>query len=99
MAQQSDVLPADAKERVATVLEEDAQVMSTTQLETLLAEHPAEIAEEIIRINTESRPRALQAALLIPLVAALVGFVNGFRMMRLPDVTPSTDLEGMSLGG
>jgi EmrB/QacA subfamily drug resistance transporter len=99
MAQQSDVLPTDAKERVATVLEEDAQVMSTTQLETLLAEHPAEIAEEIIRINTESRPRALQAALLIPLVAALVGFVNGFRMMRLPDVTPSTDLEGMSLGG
>lgn len=99
MAQQSDVLPTDAKERVATVLEEDAQVMSTTQLETLLAEHPAEIADEIIRINTESRPRALQAALLIPLVAALVGFVNGFRMMRLPDVTPSTDLEGMSLGG
>jgi hypothetical protein len=36
---------------------------------------------------------------LIPLLAALVGFVNSFRMMKLPDVTPSSDLEGMTLGG
>jgi EmrB/QacA subfamily drug resistance transporter len=99
MTQQSEVLPPSEQERVATVLEEDAQVMSNTQLDALLADQPDEIADEIIRINTESRPRALQAALLIPLLAAVVGFVNGFRMMRLPDVTPSTDLEGMTLGG
>jgi hypothetical protein len=98
MSEASTVLPPEDKERVATVLEEDAQVMSNTQLEELLAEQPDEIADEVVRINTESRPRALQAALLIPLVAALVGFVNGFRMMRLPDVTPSPEVEGM-LGG
>ncbi|HEU4319674.1 MAG TPA: MFS transporter, partial [Acidimicrobiia bacterium] len=80
------------------VLEEDAQVMSNTQLDQLLASQPDEIADEIVRINTEPRPRALQAALLVPLLAALVGFVNGFRMMRLPDVTPSADIEGL-LGG
>jgi hypothetical protein len=99
MATSSEVLPPEDQEQVATVLEEDAQVMTNTQLEQLLAEQPDDIADEIVRINTESRPRALQAALFVPLLAALVGFINGFRMMRLPDITPSTDLEGMTLGG
>jgi EmrB/QacA subfamily drug resistance transporter len=99
MTEASEVLPPAEQEQVATVLEEDAQVLSNTQLEELLADQPDEIADEIVRINTESRPRALQAALLIPLLAALVGFLNGFRMMKLPDVAPSTDLEGMTLGG
>lgn len=98
MSDASEVLPPDDKERVATVLEEDAQVMSNTQLEGLLADQPDEISDEIIRINTDARPRSLQFALIVPLLAALVGFVNGFRMMRLPDVTPSSDIEGL-LGG
>lgn len=98
MSDASDVLASDDKERVATALEEDAQVMANTQLEQLLSEQPDEVADEILRINTEARPRALQAALLIPLLAALVGFFNGFRMMRLPDVLPSADIEG-GLGG
>lgn len=99
MTESSQVLPAAEREHVANVLEEDAQVMSNTQLEALLAEQPDDIADEIVRINTESRPRALQAALLVPLLAALIGLVNGFRMMNLPDVTPSADIEGMTLGG
>jgi len=99
MAESSEVLPAAEQEHVAAVLEEDAQVMSNTQLQGLLADQPEEIADEIVRINTSARPRALQAALFIPLLAALVGFFNGFRMMRLPDVTPSADIEGMTLGG
>jgi hypothetical protein len=37
-------------------------------------------------------------ALLVPLLAALVGLFNGFRMMRLPDPTPGTEREGMALG-
>ena len=40
MAQDSTVLPAADKQRVATALEEDAQLMSNTQLETLLAGQP-----------------------------------------------------------
>ena len=64
--------------------------MTNTQLEQLLADQPPQIRAEIIRINTEARPIALQVALLIPLLAGLIGLVNSFRMMRLPDPTPSS---------
>jgi hypothetical protein len=73
-------------------------VMSNTQLEELLVGQPAEIQAEIIRINTDARPLALQVALLVPLLAALVGLFNSFRMMRLPDPKPSGSVEGMALG-
>jgi MFS family permease len=99
MAEGSTVLAANQQEQVATALEEDAQVMSNAQLEELLIEQPEDIQEEIVRINTEARPIALQIALLVPLLAGLVGFINGFRMVRLPDVTPSADIEGLALGG
>ena len=98
MADASSVLGPDEQQRVATALEEDAQLMSTAQLEELVDGQPETIQDEIIRINTEARPIALQVALLVPLLASLVGFFNGFRMMRLPDVTPSADIEGL-LGG
>jgi EmrB/QacA subfamily drug resistance transporter len=97
-ANSSTVLPAAEKEQVAEVLEEDAELMSNTRLEELLAEQPEEIQDEIVRINTDVRPRALQVALLIPILAALLGFVNSFRMMRLPDARPSPAVEGVALG-
>jgi hypothetical protein len=37
-------------------------------------------------------------ALLVPTLAALVGLFNAFRMMHLPDPTPSGLVEGMALG-
>jgi LPXTG-motif cell wall-anchored protein len=88
-AESSDVLPAADKERVAQVLEDDAQVMSDAQLEKLLAEQPEEIQDEIISINTDARHLALQVALLITLIAGAIGLVAAFRMMRLPDPAPS----------
>ena len=97
-AESSDVLPPADQERVADVLEDDAQVMSNTQLEELLAEEPEEIQDEIVSINTDARPLALQVALLIPLLAALVGLFNSFRMMRLPDPAPSSAVEGVVVG-
>jgi len=96
-AQASDVLPAPEQQRVAQVLEDDAQVMSNTQLAELLADQPEEIQDEIVRINTDARPLALQVALLIPLLAALIGLLNSFRMMRLPDPEPSVSDEAMAL--
>ncbi len=96
-AQASTVLPPAQKQQVAQVLEENAELMTNTQLEQLLVNQPAEIRDEIIRINTVARPIALQVALLIPLLAGLVGLVNSFRMMRLPDPTPSGP-EGMIVG-
>jgi hypothetical protein len=98
MAQESTVLPPSGKERVAVALEEDAEVMSNSQLIELLENEPPQIQAEILRINNEARPLALQVALLVPILAGLIGLLNSFRMSRLPDVTPSSAAEGMSLG-
>jgi MFS family permease len=88
-AESSSVLPEADKQHVADVLEDDAQVMSDAQLEKQLAEQPEPIQDEILSINTDARHLALQVALLVTLVSALVGLVNGFRMMRLADPQPS----------
>ena len=93
MAEDSTVLPAAAQEQVADALEDDAEVMSNTKLEEQLAGQPAEIQDEIIRINTDARPLALQVALLVPILAGLLGLFNGFRMMRRPDPAPSDGAE------
>jgi hypothetical protein len=98
MSESSTVLPPDDKEQVARALEEDAELMSNTQLEELLADEPEEVQDEIVRINTEARPLALQVALAVPILAGLIGFANSFRMMRLQDPTPS-GAEEMVLGG
>jgi EmrB/QacA subfamily drug resistance transporter len=97
-AEASTVLASDQKQRVANALEHDAQVLSNTQLEELLAGQPEEVQDEIVRINTDARPLALQVALLVPILAGLVGLFNAFRMMRLPDPQPSGSVEGMALG-
>ena len=97
MAESSDILrPAD-QELVANALEDDAQVMSNTQLEELVTARP-EIEDEIIDINTDARPIALQVALLIPLLAGLIGLFNSFRMLRLPEPKPSSAVEGLAFG-
>jgi EmrB/QacA subfamily drug resistance transporter len=98
LTQSSTVLPPDAQQQVATALEADAEIMSNTQLQQQLAGQPPAIQQEILRINTEARPLALQVALLIPLLAALAGIVNALGMRRLPDPEPSEAAEGMVLG-
>ena len=98
MAESSDVLAPAQQQQVAEALERDAEVMTNTQLEQLLAGQPPDIREEIVRINTDARPRALQIALLIPLVGALLGLLTSFRMTRLPDPEPSAAAEGMLMG-
>ena len=51
-----------------------------------------------MRINTEARPLALQVALSIPILAALVGLANSFRMVRLPEPESTGEAEGMAFG-
>jgi EmrB/QacA subfamily drug resistance transporter len=97
-AEASNVLPPDDQQQVAEALADDAELMTNTQLEQLLETEPEEIQDEIIRINTEARPLALQIALLVPLLAAVFGLFNGFRMMRLPDPVSSSAVEGMTFG-
>ena len=89
--------PAE-QQQVSKTLEHDAEIMSNTALEKQLKGEPPATQDEIIRINTHARHLALQVALLIPLLAALVGLFNSFRMMRLPDPRPSSAVEGMALG-
>ncbi len=98
MAEDSTVLSPSEQQQVADALEEDAEIMSNTHLQELLAGQPEATQEEIVRINTDARPRALQVALLVPLIAGIVGLGLSFRMVRLPDITPSASLEGV-LGG
>lgn len=98
MAESSTVLPAASQQQVATALQEDAQVMSNTALQQQLAEQPKQIQDEVIRINTQARPRALQVALLVPILAALAGLLNSFLMIRLPDPKPSSAADGMLMG-
>ena len=98
LAESSTVLAPAEQQQVAAALEDDAEVMSNTALEEQLVGQPPAIQDEIIRINTEARPLALQIALLIPILAGLIGLFNSFRMMRLPDPKSSGSAEGMVLG-
>ena len=51
----------------------------------------------VVRINTETRPRALQVALGVPILAALLGLLSSFRMTRLPEPEPTDEeVEGMA---
>jgi EmrB/QacA subfamily drug resistance transporter len=85
MAESSTVLQPAQQEQVAQALDEDAEVMSNTELAKVLVKQPPDVQAEIIRINTDARPIALQVALGIPLLAALIGLVNSFRMARQKD--------------
>src|SRR5580765_6538059 len=89
LSNESAVLSPSEQQQVSKGLEKNAEVMTNTHLDELLAGQPADVKAEILHINTKARPRALQIALLVPLIAALLGLVNGFRMTRLPDLEPS----------
>jgi len=86
----SDVLPPAEKDHIAQVLEDDAEVMSDAKLQKQLAGEPAEVQDEILRINDDAREEALQVALLVPLLASVLGLAFAFRMMRLPDPAPAS---------
>ena len=93
----SKVLSPTEQQQVSKGLEKNAEVMTNTHLEELLVGQPPDVKAEILHINTKARPIALQIALLIPFIAALLGLVQGFRMTRLPDPEPSAGGEGVML--
>ena len=97
MVDNSAVIPPAQQDQIATTLEDNAEVMTNTQLDKLLVGEPPAIEAEILRINTDARNLALQVALLVPVLAGLIGLVNGFRMRRLPEIEPAANLEGLDL--
>ena len=94
----STVIPDDQKQTISTALEDNAQIVSDTQLQTMLEDEPPAVQAEIIAINDQARALSLQIAMLIPVLACLLGFINAFRMVRLPDIEPASSLEGLDFG-
>jgi Major Facilitator Superfamily len=97
-ANASKVLTPVQQQQIAKTLEHDAQVMSNTALQEQLKHETPEVQAEVIHINTQARHKALQVALLVPLIAAVLGLLLSFRMLRLPDPVASEAAE-MALGG
>jgi EmrB/QacA subfamily drug resistance transporter len=98
LTEDSTVIPPDEKQQIAAALEDDAEVMSNSQLAAQITGQPPEVEAEVLAINAQARSRSLQFALLVPLIAGGLGLVNSFRMMRLPDIKPSTSAEQAGLG-
>ena len=98
MTEDSEVIPAAQQQQIADALEDDAEVMSNTQLEEQITGQPAAVEAEVLDINEDARNLSLQIALLVPLLAGLIGLGNSFRMLRLPDQKPSSSLDGMDFG-
>jgi EmrB/QacA subfamily drug resistance transporter len=96
LSEASTVLSKNQQDQVADVLEHDAEVMSDTQLNKLLADEPKAVQSEIVSINNDARNRALQVALLVPVLAGLIGLFNSFRMVKLPDPVASSAVEGVA---
>jgi EmrB/QacA subfamily drug resistance transporter len=93
----SPVIPSSSKQQIANTLEHDAQVVSNTQLEQLLRHERPAVQKEVLSINTHATNLALQVALLIPILAGLLGLFDASRMMRLPDIEPSASVEAAAL--
>jgi MFS family permease len=98
MVNDSAVIPAPQQKHISQTLENNAEVMSNTQLEELVAGKPRAVQAEILKINTDSTNLALQVALLIPILAGGLGLLNSFRMLRLRDIAPSAGAEAAALG-
>jgi hypothetical protein len=92
------VIPPAQQQQISAELEHDAEVMSNTQLQQQITGEPPAVEAEILAINTQARNRSLQVALLVPAIASLLGLGNSFRMLRLPDITPAADTEGVAFG-
>lgn len=98
LTNQSTIIPPNEKQQIYTVLEDDAQVFSDSQLQSQISGQPADVQAEVLAINSDARDISLQVALLVPVIAGAIGIINSFRMMKLPDIKPTANIEGASLG-
>ena len=73
MTEDSEVIPPAQQEQIAAALEDDAEVMSNTQLAEQITGQPAAVEAEVLAINDDARNLSLQVALLVPLLAGLLG--------------------------
>lgn len=94
----SNLIPPNQKQQISQQLETNAEVVSNSQLQSSISSQPQNVQNEVLKINKTATHRALQVALLIPLLASVIGFINGFRMEALPDIKPSSAVETAMAG-
>jgi hypothetical protein len=92
------VIPSTEKEQIYITLENDAQVMSNSNLNKQIASQPENIQTAVLDINAEARSKSLQIALLVPIIAGSIGIINSFKMMKLKDIKPSAAIEHANIG-
>jgi EmrB/QacA subfamily drug resistance transporter len=97
LTESSKVIPAPQQQQIYKALEDDAQVVSNTQIAELAANESPAVRDEVVRINDDATDLALQIALLIPILASLLGLLNALRMIRLPDIKPQASAEAAAL--
>src|SRR3954466_7366659 len=97
MSNASPEIPSAQQQEIAQTLEDDAQIVSNTDLEKIVAKEPPEVKAAILDINTDATNLALQIALLVPILAGVLGLFAARNMMRLPVIEPAADLEAASL--
>jgi predicted MFS family arabinose efflux permease len=93
----STIIPESQKALVSQTMESSAEVMSDAKVQELVAHEPPAVGAEIVHINSTARDRSMQFALLVPVLAALIGLIGGFRMRKLPEIEPKASLEGVDL--
>mgnify|MGYP000904810836 CR=1 FL=1 len=98
MTNASSVIPDDQKQQIATKLETSAEVVSNSELQANIADEPEAVQKEVLAINEAATHQALQVAMLVPLVAAVLGLIASLRMEKLPNLKPSAAAENV-MGG
>ncbi len=93
----SAVLSPSQQQQVSRTLEHDAEIMSDTNLQAQIDGQPAAVQHEILQINDSARNKALQIALLVPLLASILGLANSFRMVHLPVVKSAKSDETLAI--
>jgi len=66
--------------------------------ESSVVNPPAQQQQIAAALEDDAEDLSLQIALLVPLLAGLLGSANSFRMLRLPRSASSADLDGLDLG-
>lgn len=85
----SNVIPQSQKDQISTSLEDSAEVVSNSQLQASISTEPQDVQNEVLVINQTATQRALQVAMLIPVLAAAAGLAVSFKMEKLPDIKSS----------
>ena len=82
LTQASQVLPPAAKDQISIALQGDVATLSDAQVTAALAGQPPEIVNEVVRINSEARNRAMGMSMVVLGLVALLGLGVSFKLPK-----------------